>query len=32
VKEPKTQGWRTKKRMKEGGQGKKLDIRIKVAE
>jgi predicted sulfurtransferase len=32
VKEPKTQGWRTKKRTKEGGQGKKLDIRIKVAE
>lgn len=31
VKEPKTQGWRKKKRMQDG-YGKKLDIRIKVAE
>lgn len=31
VKEPKTQGWRKKKRMQDG-HGKNLDIRIKVAE
>ena len=31
VKEPKTQGWRKKKRMQDE-YGKKLDIRIKVAE
>jgi predicted sulfurtransferase len=31
VKEPRTQGWRTKKKKKDG-YGKKLDIRIKVAE